>query len=109
MNSYKQRILDAQLDLIRRYEKNDPPEICPFCEIYFYDCRGCFLTGQSSPDDGCVRFKSFLPANHMSEYSRAQRLARAKFHCKVRKMLLKRPARYFTPSGWKYLDIPREW
>ncbi|MFH1305685.1 MAG: hypothetical protein ABIH74_04725 [Candidatus Omnitrophota bacterium] len=38
-----------------------------------------------------------------------KRLVRAEFHRKVRKILLKRPTKYFTPNGWKYLDIPREW
>ena len=112
MKSYKQRTLDAQKDLIRRYEENDPPPECPFWEIYWhlpeYSCTGCFMC---LPEDevGCQRFKSKIQAHSMGLFSKKQRLARANFHRKVRKILLKRPARYFTPSKWKYLDIPKEW
>ncbi|MBU2527707.1 MAG: hypothetical protein KKC03_14010 [Bacteroidetes bacterium] len=126
MKSYKQRTLDAQLDLIRRYEENDPPEHCSFCEIYpaaliaqCHDgwgwimepglCRGCFMKDRADSNSGCTRFDSYISSTYMRHADKDQRLARAAFHRKVRKILLKRPAKYFTPKGWKYLDIPKEW
>ena len=115
MKSYKQRTLDAQKDLIRRYEENDPPLDCPFCTIYPYYptcCFGCFLKEIEGKRDGgllCQKTKSHLLAKYMWNHTESRRLARAEFHRKVRKILLKRPAKYFTPKGWKYLDIPKEW
>jgi len=113
MKSYKQRTLDAQLDLIRRYKKNDPPGTCPFCEIYDggWSCRGCFMCRTNGYNSGCLDFESFVESKDMSYtcYTEKQRLTRANFHRKVRKILLKRPAKYFTPKGWKYLNIPKEW
>jgi hypothetical protein len=45
----------------------------------------------------------------MSDQTQKQRLARAKFHEKMRIILLKRDAKYFTPSGWKYFFINPKW
>jgi len=121
MKSYKQRTLDAQKDLIRRYKQNDPPDKCPFCKIYIghnprypeelAKCRrGCFMAGRKSkPYEHCSRFYSFLNSTFMSTVGEQRRIDRLNFHKKVRKILLKRPAKYFTPSHWKYLDIPKEW
>jgi tryptophanyl-tRNA synthetase len=114
MKSFKQRTLDAQLDLIRRYKENDPPDRCPFCDIYKtensdYDCKGCFMVSKEGYS-GCAKFTSSIISVFMDFlYSRKERLARAKFHIKVRQILLKTPARYFTPTGWKYFNIPNEW
>ena len=121
--SYKQQTLDAQLDLIERYKKNDPPKACPFCAMYMphkqnpatfedlkYCRRGCFMAGPKDKlYEHCQRFESFINSKLMDLENPEKRLRRARFHQRVRKILLKRPARYFTPSGWKYLDIPKEW
>jgi hypothetical protein len=58
---------------------------------------------------GCTKFKSFISSYRMKEYTEEQRLARAKFHERLREVLFRIRAKYFTPSKWKYLDIPREW
>jgi hypothetical protein len=113
MKSYKQRTLEAQLDLIRRYKENDPPkDSCPFCKIYFFSnkwsrCKGCFLRLENY--NACVETESFMNSQRMSLKSYEQRLARAKFHEKMRKILLKRNAKYFTPRGWKYFPINPKW
>jgi hypothetical protein len=113
MKSYKQRTLEAQLDLIRRYEENDPPIFCPFCQIYFYPhtsttrCKGCFL--KLKDHNYCIETDSFMNSSRMSSHSEEERLARAKFHKKMRKILLKRDAKYFTPSKWKYFPINLRW
>ena len=109
MKSYKQRTLEAQLDLIRRYKENDPPSVCPFCQIYFYPhthttrCKGCFL--RHKDHNYCIETDSFMNSSCMSVTKESERLERAKFHEKMRKILLKRNAKYFTPSGWKYFKI----
>jgi hypothetical protein len=112
MKSYKQRTLEAQLDLIRRYKENVQPTVCPFCQIYFYPnmstskCKGCFLKNNYNY---CIKTKSFINSCYMSDQTQKQRLARAKFHEKMRIILLKRDAKYFTPSGWKYFFINPKW
>jgi hypothetical protein len=45
----------------------------------------------------------------MSLRTQDQRLARAEFHKKMRKILLKRDAEYFTPSEWKYFPMNPKW
>jgi hypothetical protein len=122
IKTFKQRTLEAQLDLIKRYKENMPPPCCPFCKIYWVanrsslrkngvgNCVGCFMSNKDgsigchlSPISGNMR------AHRMMNYSEKARLERAKFHRKVRKILLKTPARHFTPSGWKRFNIPWNW
>jgi len=119
--TFKQRTLDAQLDLIRRYEENDPPADCPFCGIYWVEnnscnCIGCFMAQKSIGEEntailGChqSQISGDMRAKSMHMYTKQQRLDRAEFHKKVRKILLKTPSKYFTPSGWKQFNIPKEW
>jgi hypothetical protein len=119
--TFKQRTLEAQLDLIRRYEENDPPVDCPFCGIYWVtnhncNCIGCFMAQKNTENKkfailGCNRsqISGDIRAKLMQAYTEQQRLDRAEFHRKVRQILLKTPARYFTPSGWKQFNIPKEW
>lgn len=110
MKTYKQRTLDAQADLIRRYKENDPPEECPFCKIYCgpYSCDGCFMAGNRNMFlCGCTKTPNSIEARFMDGHTYKQRLARAKWHEKVRKIISKWPPSRFTPKGWEYYDWNR--
>lgn len=110
--SYKQRTLDAQLALIKRYKHNKPPRCCPFCQIYknsgYRECNGCFMADDYG-QPACLRFASSVNSMGMDEVSEDRRLKRAEFHRKVRKILLKKDPKYFTPSGWEPFNISDNW
>ncbi len=121
--TYKERALTAWKKLAWKYRNPEGQTFrenksCPLCLVYFYlgikrwrppnlanYCRGCPM-GDKDGYMGCVDFKTY-GGGPERDYA-----ARAKFFEKTLPMLEKVPARYFTPSGWRFSQfkfLDRSW
>lgn len=137
MKSYKQKTIQACLDLVYDYEHPHSKKgeffymgTCPLCKMYYYEnefeCIGCILA-EPNGSCGCCKFASYKKASraytkvarertstgnnvNLSEEVLVTFKTRANFFRKIIPILEELPNRKFTPSGWTYFkELNREW